>query len=198
MAVMNSVCVFCGSSMGNSPAFSTVAESLGRELARRDMALTYGGGKVGLMGAIADATLAAGGTVRGYIPRSLMEKEVAHRSLTELHVLGSMHERKAAMEAHADAFIALPGGFGTLDELCEILTWAQLGIHRKPVGLLDVDGYFAELLAFFDSSVERGFIRPDHRAMLLADTDPAALLDRMTTWTPTIVPKWTENSVPVP
>lgn len=198
MTTMKSVCVFCGSSMGNSPAFRTIAESLGRELAHRDLTLVYGGGNVGLMGAIADATLAAGGTVRGYIPRSLMEKEVAHRDLTELEVLGSMHERKAAMEAHADAFIALPGGFGTLDELCEILTWAQLGIHRKPIGLLDIEGYFAPLLAFFDSSVERGFIRPEHRALLQADTDPISLLDRLARWQPTSVPKWTTVPVPVP
>ncbi|MGB3327820.1 MAG: TIGR00730 family Rossman fold protein [Thermomicrobiales bacterium] len=198
MATMQAVCVFCGSSMGNGPIFRGAAESLGRELAHRRLDLTYGGGNVGLMGAIADATLAAGGTVNGYIPRSLMEKEGAHRGLSELEVLGSMHERKAAMEAHADAFIALPGGFGTLDELCEILTWAQLGIHRKPIGLLDVDGYFDHLLAFFDASVERGFLRADHRTLLLSDTDPASLLDRMAAWQPTVAPKWTTAPVPTP
>jgi uncharacterized protein (TIGR00730 family) len=184
--------------MGNSPAYRDHAERLGRALAERGLALVYGGGNVGLMGAIADAALEAGGTVRGYIPRALMEKEVAHRSLTDLAVLGSMHERKAAMETNADGFIALPGGFGTLDELCEILTWAQLGIHRKPVGMLDVDGYFEPLLGFFDKAVEHGFIRSEHRSLLLADTDPAALLDRMAAWRSTIVPKWTTVPAPVP
>ncbi|MGC4106249.1 MAG: TIGR00730 family Rossman fold protein [Thermomicrobiales bacterium] len=198
MTTMTSVCVFCGSSVGNDPLYRTVSEQLGQELARRGLTLVYGGGNVGLMGAIADATLAAGGTVRGYIPRALREKEVAHLGLTELRVLGSMHERKAAMEANADGFIALPGGFGTLDELCEILTWGQLGIHRKPIGILDVDGYYAPLLAFFDGAVERGFIRPDHRSLLLADTDPAILLDRMIAWQPTIMPKWTTAPSPAP
>ncbi|MGN6032822.1 MAG: TIGR00730 family Rossman fold protein [Thermomicrobiales bacterium] len=198
MAELRSICVFCGSSTGNDPIYRTMTEQLGRELAARDLALVYGGGNVGLMGALADAVLGAGGTVRGYIPRALMEKEVAHLGLTELGVLGSMHERKAAMEAHADGFIALPGGFGTLDELCEILTWAQLGIHRKPVGLLDADGYYGSLLDFFDGAVERGFIRPDHRALLLDETDPAILLDRMIAWQPTIVPKWTTAPSPAP
>lgn len=198
MAELRSICVFCGSSSGNEPAYRALAEELGQMLATRGLTLVYGGGNVGLMGAIADAALAAGGTVRGFIPRALMEKEVAHHHLTELGVLGSMHERKAAMEAHADAFIALPGGFGTLDELCEILTWAQLGIHRKPVGLLDVNGYFAPLLAFFDGAVTRGFIRADHRDLLLAEREPGALLDRMASWQPTIVPKWTEVPAPTP
>lgn len=199
MAV-NSVCVFCGSSSGEHPAHRTVAETLGREIAQRKLALVYGGGDVGLMGIIADAALAAGGDVIGFIPQALMKKEIAHKGLTELHVLGSMHERKAAMEARSDGFIALPGGFGTLDEFCEILTWAQLGIHRKPVGLLDVNGFFGKLLAFFDDATAEGFIRPAHRELILEDTNPARLLERMLAWEPTLVPKWTEvpAATPIP
>lgn len=197
---MKSVCVFCGSSSGEHPAYRTVAETLGREIARRKLTLVYGGGDVGLMGLIADAALAASGEVIGFIPQALMKKEIAHKGLTELHVLGSMHERKAAMEARADGFIALPGGFGTLDEFCEILTWAQLGIHRKPVGLLDVNGFFEKLLAFFNDATADGFIRPTHRELILEDTDPAHLLERMLAWKPTIIPKWTEvpAATPVP
>ncbi|MGI8406496.1 MAG: TIGR00730 family Rossman fold protein [Thermomicrobiales bacterium] len=189
---MKSVCVFCGSSSGEHRAYRTVAETLGREIAQRKLTLVYGGGDVGLMRIIADAALAASGEVIGFIPQALMKKEIAHKGLTELHVLGSMHERKAAMEARADGFIALPGGFGTLDEFCEILTWAQLGIHRKPVGLLDVNGFFEKLLAFFNDATADGFIRPTHRELILEDTDPAHLLERMLAWKPTIVPKWTE------
>ncbi|MGC4192284.1 MAG: TIGR00730 family Rossman fold protein [Thermomicrobiales bacterium] len=195
MMGMTSVCVFCGSSAGNTPAYRDCAEQLGRDLAMRGLTLVFGGSKVGLMGVVADAALAAGGAVHGFIPRTLQEKEIAHPGLTKLTVLGSMHERKAAMEANSDAFIALPGGFGTLDELCESLTWAMLGIHRKPVGLLDVDRYYTPLLTFLDSAVERGFIRSEHRALLLADNDPTALLDRMAGWRATTTPRW--NTEPV-
>jgi len=169
-----------------------MAEALGREIAKRDLELVYGGGDVGLMGVIADATLAAGGEVIGFIPRALMEREIAHKALTEIHVTSSMHERKAAMEKRAEGFIALPGGFGTLDEFCEILTWAQLGIHRKPIGMLDVNGFFHKLLGFFDDATMEGFIRPPHRKLIMDDTDPARLLDRMVGWEPTIAPKWTD------
>lgn len=191
---VKSICVFCGSSSGENPVYRETVATLGHEIARRGLTVVYGGGDVGLMGVVADAALAAGGEVIGFIPEALMQKELAHRGLTELHITGSMHERKAAMEAHADGFIALPGGFGTLDEFCEILTWAQLGIHRKPVGLLDINGFFRNLLAFFDDATAEGFIRPAHRELVLAETDPATLLERMSGWRSTIVPKWT--SVP--
>jgi uncharacterized protein (TIGR00730 family) len=188
--------VFCGSSLGASTAYRNGTIALGQTLGRRGHRLVYGGGKVGLMGVIADSTLAAGGEVLGIIPEGLLRKEIAHTGLSELQVTGSMHERKAAMEAAADGFIALPGGFGTLDELCEILTWAQLGIHTKPIGLLDIDGFFSRLEAFFDFAVEQGFIRPEHRQLLLREPDPNALLDRMEAWTPTIVAKWITAPTP--
>jgi len=171
-------------------AYRDAAAELGAILAGREIRLVYGGGKVGLMGVVADAALAAGGEVLGIIPESLMLKEVGHGSLTELIVTRTMHERKAAMADAADGFIALPGGFGTFDELCEILTWAQLGIHRKPIGLLDTAGFFGQLLAFFDFVSARGFIRPEHRALLLEEAAPALLLDRMAQWMPTSVAKW--------
>lgn len=193
---MKSICVFCGSSIGSDDAFREAAASLGRLLAERGIRLVYGGGKVGLMGVVADAALQAGGEVLGIIPEALMLKEVGHGNLTELVVTRTMHDRKAAMADAAEGFIALPGGFGTLDELCEILTWAQLGIHTKPIGLLDIDGFFAHLEAFFDFAVDQGFIKPEHRELLMRESDPEALLDRMAAWTPTTVPKWTE--VPAP
>jgi uncharacterized protein (TIGR00730 family) len=144
------------------------------------------------MGVVADATLRAGGEVLGIIPESLMSKEVGHGSLTELVVTRTMHERKAAMADASDAFIALPGGFGTFDELCEILTWAQLGIHQKPVGLLDTLGFFSQLTSFFDFVLDQGFLRPEHRALLLEDRDPALLLDRLRAWQPVNVAKWAD------
>ena len=189
---MKSVAVFCGSSFGTDPAFSTLARDLGRSIAERDLTLVYGGGRVGLMGVVADAALDAGGTVIGVIPQQLMDKELGHPGVTDLIVTGSMHERKARMEREAEGFIALPGGFGTLDEFCEIVTWAQLGIHAKPCGMLDTDdGFFGSLLAFFDHATETGFIRPEHREMIMRGSEPAALLDRMAAWTPTVPAKWT-------
>lgn len=175
--LLHRVCVFCGSSPGSDPAFAAAAVELGRVLAEHDLGLVYGGASVGLMGRLADAALAAGGEVIGVIPRALVDLEVAHRGLADLRVVGSMHERKALMAELSDAFIALPGGLGTLDELFEILTWAQLGLHHKPIGLLDVGGYFDPLLAFLDGAVRARFVAPEHRAMLLRAADPVALLD---------------------
>lgn len=191
---MKSVAVFCGSYMGRSPAFEVLARDLGHEIGKRGLRLVFGGGKVGLMGAVADACLNAGGDVIGVIPQQLMDKELAHTGVTDLRITATMHERKAAMEQEADGFIALPGGFGTLDEFCEIITWAQLGIHRKPCAVLDTEGgYFRSLLSFFDTAVDYGFVSPEHNAMILRHTHPAALLDSMTSWTPTFREKWIDR-----
>jgi hypothetical protein len=166
---------------------------MGEAIARRGMGLVYGGGSVGLMGIAADAALAAGGEVDGVIPDVLVRREVGHRGLTRQHVVGSMHERKAKMADLADAFVALPGGMGTLEELAEILTWGQLGLHAKPCGLLDVNGYYAPLIAFFDRAVADGFLRPEHRAMVLVETDPGALLDRFAAFRPPALEKWIDR-----
>jgi hypothetical protein len=195
---VHSVCVFTGSSPGARPAYAEAARALGAELAGRGLRLVYGGASVGLMGAVADAALAAGGEVVGVIPQHLVDREVAHTGLTDLRVTGSMHERKALMAELSSAFVALPGGFGTLEELFEVLTWSQLGLHAKPCGLLDVAGYWAPLRAFADHSVAEGFVRPAHRELLLAGTDPAALLDDLAAWRPAAVPKWTSGEVPAP
>jgi uncharacterized protein (TIGR00730 family) len=181
---MKRICVFCGASAGKDPRHAEAARRLGRTLAERRLELVYGGGSVGLMGVLADGALAAGGTVIGVIPQVLQIRELAHRGLTTLHVVASMHERKARMADLSDGFVALPGGMGTLDELAEIMTWAQLGLHQRPVGLLDAGGYYRPLIAFFDEAVAAGFIRPEHRAMLQVERDPAALLDRFETWVP--------------
>lgn len=193
---MTSICVFRGSSLGASPVCRDGTIALGQALGRRGHRLVYGGGKVGLMGVIADSVLAAGGDVLGIIPEDLRRKEIAHTGLTQLHITRSMHERKAAMAEEADGCIALPGGLGTLDELCEILTWAQLGIHGKPIGLLDIDGFFGHLEAFFDFAVDQGFIKPEHRALLMRESDPDKLLDRMAAWTPATVAKWADVRAP--
>ncbi|HYJ12525.1 MAG TPA: TIGR00730 family Rossman fold protein [Thermomicrobiales bacterium] len=187
---MQSICVFCGSSIGALDIYRDDAKRMGNAIARRGMRLVYGGGKVGLMGVLADAALQAGGEVLGIIPEALMLKEVGHGSLTELVVTGTMHERKAAMADAADAFVALPGGFGTFDELCEILTWGQLGIHQKPVGLLDTAGFFSQLTTFFDFVERQGFVRPEHRELLLESTEPDLLLDQLAAWEPRNVAKW--------
>ncbi len=192
---MKSICVFCGSSIGSDDAYREAAVNLGRLLAERGIRLVYGGGKVGLMGVVADAALQAGGDVLVSVPESLMLKEVGHGSLTELVVTRTMHERKAAMADAAEGFIALPGGFGTLDELCEILTWAQLGIHQKPIGLLDTLNFFGQLTSFFDFVSAQGFIRPEHRSLLLEAPSPGMLLDRMMDWKPTSVAKWADVAV---
>jgi uncharacterized protein (TIGR00730 family) len=170
------VCVFCGSSSGISPAFSAAAGSFGRLLAEQGSTLIYGGGHTGLMGALADAALAAGGRVVGVIPSGLAERELAHAKLSEQHVVSSMHERKALMARLADGFVALPGGLGTLDETLEIWTWAQLGFHAKPIGLLNVGGFFAPLLTLVEEMVEAGFVRAENRELVCVEEDPARLL----------------------
>ncbi len=173
------ICVFCGSNPGVDPVYADAARALGRELARRDIGVVYGGGRVGLMGQLADAALIAGGKVYGVIPQKLCDLEVGHSGLTELFVVDSMHARKMLMAQLADAFIALPGGFGTLEELFEVVTWGQLGYHHKPVGLLDVAGYFAPLLAFIDHAAATGFILPQYRPLLQHATDLDALLGQL-------------------
>ena len=192
---MKSICVFCGSNAGNQPIYRSEAEKLGRLLAARGIELVYGGGNVGLMGAVADACLEAGGTVVGVIPQALMGKEVAgrpvdHRTLTRLEVVDSMHTRKARMAELAEGFIALPGGFGTFEEFCEILTWGQLGFHVKPMGLLNVNGFYDPLLAMFDRAVADGFLRLQNRAMALADSDIEGLLAAMAAYRAEPVSKW--------
>jgi uncharacterized protein (TIGR00730 family) len=187
---MRSVCVYCGASPGADPAFARAAETVGRLLAQSGRTLVYGGGRVGLMGALADAALASSGRVIGVIPQSLLDKEVAHRRLTELRVVGTMHERKALMADLADGFLALPGGIGTLEEFFEAWTWGQLGLHGKPYGLLDVARFFEPLLAFLDHLVEQRFVRPEHRSMLLVNRDADVLLSVMAAHKPAYLPKW--------
>ena len=179
MSEKRAVCVFCGSSTGKRPEYSAAAKQLGTAIARRGLELVYGAGHIGLMGILADAALDAGGRVVGVIPRSLVDRELAHASLSELLVVETMHERKALMAERSQAFIALPGGYGTLDELFEILTWAQLGLHSHPVGLVNVAGYFDPLLAWIDGAVEGGLLREKHRRMLLVGDEPEELLDRV-------------------
>jgi uncharacterized protein (TIGR00730 family) len=191
---LSSIAVYCGSNRGADPAFATAAVSLGRLLAERGIRLVYGGGHVGLMGVIADAVLADGGEVLGVITRALVAKEVVHRRLTELVVTQTMHERKAAMADAADAFIMLPGGYGTFDEFFEVLTWTQLGIHDKPCGVLDVAGFFAPLRDLLDATTTAGFVLPVHRNLVITESDPAALLDRLAVWTPDRVGKWLDKS----
>jgi uncharacterized protein (TIGR00730 family) len=189
----DAICVYCGSNAGARPVYADAARRVGELLAGRGIRLVYGGGRVGLMGIVADAALAVGGEVIGIIPRSLDRREVAHRGVSELRIVESMHERKAMMNDLSDGFIALPGGFGTLEELFEMLTWSQLGIHRKPVGLLDVDGYYAPLTRLLDHAVSERFLHSDHRNLLLADVDPAMLLDRMGSFAPPITQKWLDE-----
>jgi uncharacterized protein (TIGR00730 family) len=185
--------VFTGSSPGRRPQYAAAAEALGSALAERGDELVYGGANVGLMGVLADSVLAAGGRVIGVIPRGLLEREVAHRGLSELHVVGSMHERKSLMAELSDGVIALPGGLGTLEELFEMLTWAQLGLHGKPCGLLNVDGYFDKLLDFLDHSVDERFVAQSHREMVLAESAPTKLLERMDGYRAPAVEKWIDR-----
>jgi uncharacterized protein (TIGR00730 family) len=178
------VCVFCGSAEGARPVYAEAARDLGAELVRRGLGLVYGGGSVGLMGALADAVLAAGGEVVGVIPGPLATRKLAHPGLSELRVVPTMHERKATMARLSDAFVALPGGLGTFEETLEVLTWAQLGIHAKPVGALDVQGYWDGLRRMLAHAVEEGFVRPEYAALLLWGRTPVELLDRLATWRP--------------
>jgi uncharacterized protein (TIGR00730 family) len=181
---MKRVCVFCGSNAGIRTEYGIAAQGLATVLARRGLGLVYGGGNVGLMGVLADSMLRAGGEVIGVIPQSLVAKEVAHHGVTELRVVDTMHQRKALMNELSDAFIALPGGFGTLDEFFEILTWSQLGIHAKPSGLLNVSGYFDSLLAMLDHAVTERFLRPAHRQLVIADLDASTLVQRLVSLSP--------------
>ncbi len=187
------MCVYLGSSPGADPSYAAGVEALARACVDRGLGIVYGGGNVGLMGLLADTALAAGGEVVGVIPDGLLDREVGHRGLTDLRVVGSMHERKALMEELSDAFVAAPGGVGTLEELVEVLTWAQLGIHRKPVALLDTAGYWGPLAAWLDHAVTQRFLRAEHREMLLSDDDPARLLDRLAAWRPPEVAKWLDR-----
>jgi uncharacterized protein (TIGR00730 family) len=190
---VKSVCVFCGSSSGADPAYAEAAAEMGRLIAESGRTLVYGGGNVGLMGVVADAALAAGGKVIGVIPRSLMDREVGHGGVTELHVVGSMHERKALMAELSDGFLALPGGVGTLEEFFETWTWAVLGLHAKPFGLLDVMGFYGPLLGFLDQLVEKGFVKPKYRDMLVVGRDPAELLQAMEVKRQPVLPKWIDE-----
>ena len=189
-AIIGRVCVFCGSNAGSDPAYVEAARGLGQLLAREGVALVYGGGSVGLMGELADAVLHAGGEAIGVIPHALWAREVGHRGLTDLHIVETMHERKAMMADLADAFIALPGGLGTLEEIFEIWTWAQLGLHAKPLGFLDVNGFFTPLMQFLDRAVRERFLKPPHRAIAFLDSDPERLLRRFDSWRPPKVEKW--------
>jgi hypothetical protein len=187
---MKRLCIFCGSNAGADPAYARAARELAALLARQGLGLVYGGGNVGLMGIVADAALAHGGEVIGVIPQALVDKELAHQRLSRLHVVHSMHERKALMAELADAFIALPGGYGTLEEFCEIVTWAQLGLHRKPCGLLNVAGYYDPFLAQIGHAVKARFVRAENRELIVVDAQPAALLQRLRRTRPPAVPKW--------
>ena len=189
---MRRICVFCGSSDGVRPAYLELARRMGVTLAERGLETVYGGGNVGLMGAMADAALAAGGRVIGVIPDGLLASERGHRGISELEIVGSMHERKARMATLSDGFIALPGGLGTLEELAEALTWSQLGLHRKPCGVVNLDGYFDPLLAFLDRAVAEGFMRSANRRMLLEAATPEALLDAFEGYEAPAVRRWLE------
>lgn len=193
-AALKRICVFCGANTGARTEYADAARELAALLARHRMGLVYGGGNIGLMGIIADAMLAAGGEVIGVIPASLVAREVAHRGVTELRVVQTMHERKALMNELSDAFIALPGGFGTFDEFFEILTWSQLGIHGKPSGMLNVAGYYDDLLVMLDHAVTEKLLRPEHRNLVIADTDAERLLQRLAAYTPVTVGKWSDAS----
>ena len=187
---MKSVAVFCGSSKGNRDSYVAGARQLGQELAQRDLRLVYGGGNVGLMGILADAAVEHGGNVVGVIPQSLADKELAHHGIAELHVVKSMHERKAMMADLSDAFVAMPGGYGTLDEFCEVLTWTQLRFQSKPCGILNTDGFFDPLLAQFDRAVVDGLLRPEHRKFVVVDDSPARLLEQLQHASVEIPEKW--------
>ena len=190
---MKSVCVFCGSNPGKDPAYGQAAEDLGAAIASSGRTLVYGGAEVGLMGLVADAALAAGGEVIGIIPKALVEKEIAHKGLTRLESVSSMHERKARMADLSDGFVNLPGGTGTLEEMFEVWTWGQLGFHAKPIAVLNVLGFYDPLMAFLDHQRDEGFVKPTLRDTLLSETDPNRLLDAMARYEPPVVQKWVER-----
>jgi uncharacterized protein (TIGR00730 family) len=188
---MKRICVFCGSSFGVRAAYQQAAQRLGELLAEQGLGLVFGGGCVGLMGSVADAALAKGGEVIGVIPESLVRREIGHRGVTKLHVVETMHQRKALMADLSDAFIALPGGYGTLEEICEAVTWSQLGIQQKPCGLLNIEGYWDGLLAFLDHAVDEEFVRKENGQLVLVATTPERMLERLLDWTPpTHIEKW--------
>lgn len=187
---MKRICVYCGSSPGRQPAYREAARALGYELAARGLGLVYGGASIGVMGAVADAVLERGGHATGVIPHSLATKEVSHDGLNELLVVTSMHERKAKMEELSDGFIALPGGWGTIEEIFEMLTWAQLGFHEKPCGLLNVSSYFDHLSSFLDIAIDQRFVKEEHRPMIIMDNEPGVLLDRFRNYQAPRVKKW--------
>ena len=187
---MKRICVFCGSSLGGRPIYQEAAQELGKAIAQHQFSLVYGGANVGLMGVVADAVLANGGEVIGVIPEFLVTKELAHAGLTQIHTVASMHERKALMEELSDAFIALPGGYGTFEEFCEILTWAQLGLHKKPQGLLNIEGYYDPLLTLFDNAVTEQFLKPNLRSLVLEADNPETLFEKMAAYTPPHADKW--------
>ena len=191
------ICVFCGSSAGNDADYTNAAREMGKTLADHGIELVYGGARVGLMGVLADAVMAAGGSVVGVIPQGLVEREIQHTGLTELHIVATMHERKTKMAALADGFVALPGGAGTLEEIFEQWTWAQLGFHVKPCGFLNVNGYFDPLRAMIDRMSADGFLRPEHASMLVFHRDPAAIVGAFREYAPPpFPPKWQASSAP--
>lgn len=190
---MKSICVYCGSNLGKRNSYLEAAQGLGIEMAKRGITLVYGGGNVGLMGAVADSVLAGGGKVIGVIPQALVDKEVAHTGLTDLRVVGSMHERKSLMADLADAFIALPGGLGTLEEFCEIATWTQLGFHQKACGLLNIEGFYNALLSFLNHATQEKFIRPEHRSIVLAEEIPTKLIEKLSQYEVPSVHKWIDR-----
>jgi uncharacterized protein (TIGR00730 family) len=196
MPDLRRICLYAGSRPGADPAFVREARALARLLAGKDIGVVYGGARVGLMGAVADAALGAGGEVLGVLPRALRDREVGHTGLTRLEIVETMHERKARMADLADAFIALPGGLGTLEEVVEAATWTMLGIHRKPVGLLDVGGYYAPLARLLDDMVAGGFLPPEHRGLMLRGEDPEDLLDQLTGWDPVHAGAWIGREAP--
>lgn len=190
MKAMDSLCVYCGSSSGRVDAYAAAARALARAMVERGIGLVYGGASVGIMGVVADEVLRLGGQAVGVIPESLMRKELAHAGLSELHVTPSMHARKTLMAELADGFVALPGGIGTFEEIFEVWTWAQLGFHGKPCGLLNAAGYYDGLVTFLDHAASEQFVRADQRRMLVVEADPTALLDRFASYTPPMLPKW--------
>lgn len=191
---LSAICVYCGSSPGTHPGFLEGARAMGQAMAARQSALVYGGSRYGMMGTIADAILEAGGQAIGILPRGLATKEAGHPGLTELHMVGSMHERKAMMIEKSQGFIAMPGGMGTLEELCEVITWSQLGIHRRPIGLLNLEGYYDPFLTFLDHAVACGFLKTEHRELVLVDASPDALLTKMEAFEWPLTQIWMDQS----